>query len=257
MDITMKWGYLWTLYYLYGEKFPLLLPLNSHKHALITGSSGSGKSKTLTYLLGSFLLYATQNQGCQKGRVHVTFCDFKNSPDFWFLRKYPFYYTGENCYEGIQQYYQRFLAARQDGQCKVPHLLIFDEYGAALNFFQAKDKINKTHQAADIMTANAEILMMGRSLSFGVWTSVQYATSDLFKGTRLNYMVYLSLGRQNKEQLGMLFSGEEIPRNRIYQPGEGLLLADGYPLMEVKYPRITNEEKWKKHILDILMENID
>ena len=51
-------------------------------------------------------------------------------------------------------------------------------------------------------------------------------------------MINLSLGRQNKEQLNMLFSGEEIPQNRIYQPGEGLLLADGFPLKEVKYPLV-------------------
>lgn len=253
----MKWGYLREPYYMYGARLPIMLPTDSHRHALITGSSGSGKSKTLTYLLGCFLLCATKNHVCKKSCVHVTFCDFKNSPDFWFLRDYPFYYVGENCYNGIQEYYQRFLAARQKGDNTIPHLMVFDEYGAALNYFQSKDKSSKAHQAADILAANAELLMMGRSLSYNVWTSVQYATSDLFKGTRLNYMVYLSLGRQNKEQLGMLFSGEEIPQNRVYQPGEGLLLADGYPLLEVKFPKLADEAKWKSCILDILMENID
>ena len=69
-------------------------------------------------------------------------------------------------------------------------------------------------------------------------------------------MVNLSLGRQNKEQLGMLFAGEDIPRNRNYQPGEGLLLADGLPLLEVKQPRILDQERWNQRILDVLMENV-
>lgn len=92
--------------------------------------------------------------------------------------------------------------------------------------------------AFSLISMNAEMLMLSRSFNYGVWTCVQYGTSDLFHGARLNYMINLSLGRQNKEQLNMLFSGEEIPQNRIYQPGEGLLLADGFPLKEVKYPLV-------------------
>ena len=83
--------------------------------------------------------------------------------------------------------------------------------GALVNYFQAKDKTEKTHLATDIISANAELLIIGRSLSFSVWSVVQYATSDLFKGSRLNYMVNLSLGRQNKEQFSMLFSRGRYP----------------------------------------------
>lgn len=254
--IMMKWGYLREPYYEYGTKLPLMLPMDSHKHALITGSSGAGKSTTLLFLFWNFLSSIIHSQGYRKGCIHITFCDFKGSPEFWFLRPYSYYYAGEAVYNGIQAYYERFLTARQKGYSTVKHLLICDEYGALVNYFQAKDKAEKTHLATDIISANAELLMLGRSLSFSVWSVVQYATSDLFKGSRLNYMVNLSLGRQNKEQLGMLFSGEDIPRNRNYQPGEGLLLADGFPLLEVKYPKIVDEERWNQRILDVLMENI-
>lgn len=48
----------------------------------------------------------------------------------------------------------------------------------------------------------------------------------------------------SKEQKGMIFSGEEIP-DKIYHTGEGVLLADGYSLQEVTFPRIRNIVDWK------------
>ena len=58
-------------------------------------------------------------------------------------------------------------------------------------------------------------------------------------------------GRLSKEQKGMVFAGEEVP-DTIYQRGEGVLLADGHPLLEVKFPLIKNVDDWKRHILSIL-----
>ena len=56
----------------------------------------------------------------------------------------------------------------------------------------------------------------------------------------------------SKEQKGMLFSGEDIP-DKVYRRGEGILLADGYPLQEIAFPRIRNVVDWKRHIKDILI----
>ena len=75
--------------------------------------------------------------------------------------------------------------------------------------------------------------------------------SLLANGARHNFKVVIGLGRLSKEQKGMLFSGEELPE-RIYKKGEGILLADGYPLREVKFPFIRNIDDWKKHIHAIL-----
>ena len=71
----MRWGYITGA----GGKTPgpLSLPLKSHCHALITGSSGSGKSNALMYLLGCLLQDSPETD--------VYFCDFKNSEDFAFL----------------------------------------------------------------------------------------------------------------------------------------------------------------------------
>ena len=66
-------------------------------------------------------------------------------------------------------------------------------------------------------------------------------------------MVIIGLGRMSKEQRGMLFSSEEIPE-RIYKRGEGILLADGSPLIEVKFPFIKDIDDWKRHILEELQD---
>lgn len=80
--IMMKWGYLRNPYYEYGTKLPLLLPVDSHKHALITGSSGAGKSTALLFLFWNFLSSIIHSQGYRKAvyishfatlRIHRTF----------------------------------------------------------------------------------------------------------------------------------------------------------------------------------------
>lgn len=67
-------------------------------------------------------------------------------------------------------------------------------------------------------------------------------------------MVVAGLGRLSKEQKAMVFTGEEIP-DKIFGRGEGMLLADGYPIKQVKYPCIRNNiYEWKQHIKLVLMK---
>ena len=243
----MIWGYIIGA----GGKPPVLLalPLSSHCHALITGSSGSGKSYALLYLLGCLLQ--------DEPDIKVYFCDFKNSEDFAFLKGYPHYYSGNDCYEGIMAYYESFCNARAQGQGTARHLLVCDEYPAMINYLTTCDKRDKTKRAGDILGAIAEILMLGRGIGYGAWIVTQRADASLFaNGARDNFMIVLGLGRMSKEQKGMVFAGEELP-DKIYHQGEGCLLADGHPLYEVAYPRIRNIVDWKKHIKKIIMKHSD
>lgn len=239
---TMRWGY----YIGSGRNKPLSLELkiSSYCHALITGASNSGKSYALLYLLGCLLQ--------DDERIVVYFCDFKNSKDFEFLEGYPHYYKGNACYEGVMDYYESFTNAREQREEERRHILIFDEYPSCINYFSTKDKQEKTKKATDIMNVIAEVLMLGRGISYGVWIVTQRADASLFSnGARDNFMIIVGLGRMSKEQKGMIFSGEEIPQ-KIYRQGEGCILADGYPLMEIYYPKIKNMIDWKKHIKEIL-----
>lgn len=242
----MKWGYITE-----GRNkppAPLSLDVNTHCHALITGSSGSGKSYTLLYLLGCLLQDIPE--------IKLYFCDFKNSEDFDFLKGYPYYYSGNDCYKGVMEYYESFCNARISGKtARRRHILIFDEYPAFINYLSTKDKQEKTKKTGDILSTVSEILMLGRGLAYGVWLVTQRADASLFaNGARDNFMIVLGLGRMSKEQKNMVFAGEEIP-DKIYHQGEGCLFADGYPLYEITISKIRNVVDWKKHIKSVLMEN--
>ena len=237
-------GYLKEPYHKYGLAVPVKLGIASHPHALITGSSGSGKSQAVLFLLGKLL------QAAPDIEVHV--CDFKNSEDFSFLKGYAHYYSGEDCYAGVLNYYSLFCEARQGGTDKKRRLLICDEYPAFLNYLQMKDKAGKTKKAHDILGAVAEILMLGRGIESGIWIVTQRADSSLFSnGARDNFMAVIGLGKMSKEQKGMVFPGEEIP-DGVFQAGEGMLLADGMEAVTVKYPLIQDAQEWKRHIRRIL-----
>ena len=218
----------------------LHLPLESYPHALVTGSSGSGRSYALLYLLGMLLQ--------ESDDIEVYILDFKNSEDFEFLSGYKHYFKGDECYEGVMEYYEKFAERRRKRNSKKRMLLLYDEFPSSLNYFGGIDKRDKTKKATDISNAVAEILMLGRGINCGVWIVTQRADASLFaNGSRDSFMVFLGLGRMSKEQKGMIFAGEEVP-NRVYQRGEGCILADGYPLYEVKIPVIGDIVDWKKHI---------
>lgn len=243
----MDWGYNKKLYYDYDMAISIKLDISTHCHALITGSSGSGKSYALLYLVGMLLQSVSD--------IVIFFCDFKNSNDFHFLKNYKYYYSGNACYEGIIDYYNKFTEVRTTGNLKTRYVLICDEYPAFINYLQTKDKQNKTKYANDVLNAISEILMLGRGIGFGVWIVTQRADSNLFNnGARDNFMVIIGLGRLSREQKGMIFTGEDIPE-QIYSQGEGLLLADGHELKEVKYPQINDISDWKRHILKFINKN--
>lgn len=240
-------GYDYNIFNDLGLKIAIKHPIVTHCHFLITGASGSGKSYALLYLIAMILR--------ENPDITIYFCDFKNSEDFSFLKGYIHYYAGNNCYDGIMEYYESFTNARNTRDNNTRHILIVDEYPAMINYLQMKDKANKTKLAGDIMSAIAEILMLGRGIGYGCFIVTQRADSSLFNnGSRDNFMVVIGLGRMSKEQKSMLFSGEELP-NRTYKQGEGIVLADGQELREIKFPYIENISEWKKGIFQILTRN--
>lgn len=218
------------------------LDIKSYCHALICGSSGSGKSYALLFLLKQLL----------KEDVCLYFLDPKNSEDFKFLEGYKYYYSADNCYEGFKAYYEVFTQARKTMKSNKRYVLVCDEYPALILQLKAQDGLNKTKYASEILSINSELLMLGRGVAkgFGVWTICQRPMATVFQeGSRDNYMVLMNLGRLSRETKQMLFSDEDIPTDVIYEKGEGVMLADGKALIEVKYPYIKNITEWKADIL--------
>ncbi|PKM53186.1 MAG: hypothetical protein CVV00_13580 [Firmicutes bacterium HGW-Firmicutes-5] len=244
----MNWGYDYDTLSEYGLKHPIEIPIESHPHALITGASGSGKSTAVLYSQGSALK--------ADPRLEITFADFKKSEEFAFLKTYKRYYAGESCYDGVTQFYAEFCKTREaGGRPDKKRLLIIDEYPAFISYMQTMDKNDKTKRSNEILSIVSEVLMLGRGLNNFIWIVCQRADSSWFtSGSRDNFMIRCCLGNISKEQKTMLFSGEELPE-RIYKPGQGVLHADGKEIMQIIFPRITDLDNWKGHILKILNNN--
>lgn len=224
---------------------PVMLDIRTYCHMLICGSSGSGKSYALLYLLKQLL----------DENVCLFLLDPKNSEDFKFFEGYEHYYSADNCYQGFKAFYDIFTQARKTMQASKRYVLVCDEYPAFILQLKAQDGLNKTKMASEILSINSELLMLGRGVAkgFGVWTVCQRPMATVFQeGSRDNYMVSINLGRLSKETKQMLFSDEDIPEDVIFEKGEGLLLADGKVLTEVKFPYIRNITEWKQSILDEL-----
>ncbi|MCF8020271.1 MAG: hypothetical protein K9L62_12850 [Vallitaleaceae bacterium] len=223
-----------------GAKLPITAPLKTHPSYLLTGSSGSGKSYALKYLM-----FNASNEA----RLWV--CDFKDSEDFTFLKGLNGYYEGDNAEQGILHFHDAFTKVRKkEIITQEIRILVIDEYPSLLLYLSSIDKEEKTKRADRIKRCVAEMLMLGRGLGFGVWIVTQRADASLFDGgSRDNFMGIISLGRTSREQEQMLFAGEEIQK-RIYKPGEGIVLLDGLPLMEIKFPMIKDVKKLEGKIIE-------
>lgn len=223
---TLVWGYE------LGEnpkKIPLRYSLTSHPHALITGSTGSGKTNTLLFLIRE---YISLNNGS------LWLCDFKNGADFRFMKCSENYFVFDECYNGIKKFYSEFVQDRKKGIIQRRQLLIIDEYNSLIGYLSTRDKANKTKYAQEVQSMVGEILAMGRSLGYMIWISVQRPDSTIFAtGSRDNFLITLALGNPSKEHFNMMFSGEDKPE-RIFKTGQGVLKADGYPMEIVQYPLI-------------------
>ncbi len=243
--MKIKYGYLYDEYMRWDRNVAINLNPNSHCHALITGSSGSGKSNAGLWLLANYMKIVESN-------IYV--CDFKAGSEWSFLSGYPRYYAGYNCVEGIREYYNQYKNTKDTD--KFHNLLILDEYSALVNYLTMQDKLNKTKLALEVQSMISEILAMGRSRKSGIWMLLQRPdASILVNGARDNFMVSIALGNMSKEHKQMLFSGYDLPKERIYRAGEGLLYADGIGAIEVKYPLLEDLPTWKYHIHRVLMDD--
>lgn len=218
------------------------IDLNSQPHLLLTGSSGTGKSQTLQFLLAGLTFTPYQ----------IWFADFKASADFSHLDGYKYYSTGNRTEELINQYYELFEQVRNNTiSLNVPQILVIDEYPSFLQYLTLSDK----KKADEIKQKIATLLMMGRSIGntqFAVWITAQRADASIFPngGSRDNFMVWLALGNQSSEAKRMI-TDEALP-DTVYQAGEGIIKIDGEPIKEIKIPEISNLPEVKERTRSLL-----
>ncbi|QHQ62932.1 hypothetical protein Ana3638_20885 [Anaerocolumna sedimenticola] len=199
-------------------------------HALIVGSSGSGKSFSSLLLLARLSLHLKN--------LVLTVCDFKGDKSFAFLNGQPGFYRYSECLTGINAYYDAFIQ-RQSGNDTSDnfHILFIDEYSSfLLSLLKA--------EAEAVKSKLSQILFMGRSFHFFLIISMQRCDSTFFpSGARENFSMTYCTGSISPELRDMIFfnfkEAVKVPKQR----GHGYMLKNGTELYQFVVPQITSLQK--------------
>jgi len=236
----------WTAY---GIKEPVVVDLSpaTNSHILLCGMSGSGKS----YAEQAILARIVQAQPDSE----VWFADYKGDDSFAYLHNCSRYCTHKQALEALDAVYGR-LTARLSGEDEARHpvILVWDEYMAnVLALIGENAKLAKS-----TMSKVSEILLMGRSMSVRLITSMQRPDAIAFPaGSRLNYGVVIALGAAVRSIYEMLLPDfKEEVKGRQFGRGEGVALLQGSKLHFIKIPEIDNFEKVERLCLGALSKPV-
>lgn len=223
----------------YGAKIPINTDISpvANSHILICGMSGSGKSYFENALFAKLIMAESG------GEYH--FAEYKGDDSFAYLRSCPNYYAYKNTLQALDAVYAR-LNARQSGEdvSKHPITLIWDEYMANVLSLVNQDK----KAASVVMNKVSEILLLGRSLSVRLITTMQRPDAVAFpSGSRLNYGVVIVLGAAIKSIYEMLLPDfMEQVKGRVFGQGEGVVLLQGSQLHFIKVGTVQNPERMRQ-----------
>ncbi len=224
----MKVGYDLAVWKELNIKLPINIPLIEYLHFLLIGATNSGKTYALLYLL----LQATKEPN-----TVIWFLDVKG--EFKSFSEYSRYFSANDIVKAIEDFYALYTSIRK-GVVKnnKVNILVIEEYANLISCLTTIDK----KVSEKVTRYISEILMTGRGLSFGIWVVTQRPDANLFiGGARLNFLAIYGLGRLTKEQKQMVFNCS-LP-DAIYKKGEGLFLADGRGIQEIKFPLLNDNIK--------------
>jgi hypothetical protein len=219
---------------------PIFINLLTTGHFCIVGSTGSGKSLFVLYVLYGLL-------NIQSGfRLYIG--DFKKSGDYTGVTAPERFAEFDYVVMLIESFYADFENT-PEGNLEIKVLLL-DEYAGFITWLTQNDK----KRCEEIKSKITTILMLGRSRHCFVWCVQQRMTAQLFPagiGAVDNFQLCVGLGRLSTESRKSLFAGERLENTQFeetFSPGigEGLCLIDGQPLKAIKVPRISDKEKLKK-----------
>ncbi len=206
-------------------------------HVAIIGGTGSGKSYFATTLLGKICKHLPDAE------LHVA--DFKGDDNFLFLEGSKNFYRFQDCYRGVDEFYQRFQE-RQNGtdKARTPLFLFFDELASAVIFLSKKE-------SEEFKNKIATLLMLGRSFSVFLIIAMQRPDANHLPA-RDNINLVIALGNLSKEAQDMFFHNFKNEMSADRKRGSGYMLECGICLYKVISPTVRNPEKLQEVIRNTL-----
>ena len=197
----------------YGNHFFWGMPVESIPHALLVGSSGSGKTYATKVFLARFA-HTYPNSTFLIG-------DYKADTDFAFLNGC----KGFKRFDEVSELLPlglKILENRQKGIDKSREFVVicFDEFNAWQNSLDKKER----ERAIKDYT---RLIQLGRSFSIYVTISQQDGHKTSLGLSRDSIGTVIALGKLSKETVSMLFSDEKENISRNNPRGVGYMKIDG------------------------------
>ncbi|HEM3590904.1 TPA: cell division protein FtsK [Streptococcus suis] len=205
-----------------GNHFFWDIPVERVPHALLVGSSGSGKTYATKVFLARFAYTYPE----------ATFLigDYKADNDFTFLNGCKGFKRFEEVAE-LLTLALSILENRQKGIDKSREFVMvcFDEFNAWQNSLDKKER----DQAIKDYT---RLIQLGRSFSIYIMISQQDAHKASLGLSRDSIGTVIALGKLSKETVSMLFSDEKDDIVRNNPRGVGYLKIDGQDSRHILVP---------------------
>lgn len=219
-----------------GCRFPVWWDYQHNPHLLIVGNTGSGKTYAEKLILGRIAKYIPE--------AKITVLDFK-ADDYRFLRACNRHYEYMDCLQGLDDFYNAFLARLQGNKPdRSFRLVCIDEWASFQNNLEKKE-------AEKVKKQLASLLMLGRSYNIHVLISQQRADAKYFDTARDNFNEIIAFGNISKES-ALMFGFDRDKLQPVSGMGSGYMLTNGTDLREIQVPTVRNSARLENAIRSIV-----
>lgn len=222
----------------------ITMNLQTHLHGAIVGSSGSGKSFALAWLIYQILSLDVP--------IELFLADPKCSDDLTGIVPPDHYADGIiDSAQLIHKYFEIFQNTPENNNTY--RLLLIEEYAGLISSIGSIGKEGK-HEVEKIKSEMASLMMLSRSKKLGIWTVYQRPSAQYYasaSGSLDNHMFALNMGKMHTQTHISLFSNECLENKEFastYKPscGSGYFLQDGQPLKAIRIPLIRDKVALKR-----------